>query len=73
MANFLPVKDMFKEELEPDDILYKWVAPMYLQAKAMEAPSKRGRLTNFNLQPKINREDFKRCLNPYNPKCQLRK
>lgn len=72
MANFLPIKDMFKEELEPDDMLYKWVSPMYQQAKAMEAPSKRGKTTNFDRPPTINREDFKRCLNPYNPKCQLK-
>lgn len=72
LANFLPTKQLFKEELEPDDMLYRWVAPMYLQAQAMETPSKRGKLINFNQRPTIKKEDFFRiCPNPYDPKCQL--
>lgn len=74
LQNFLP-PETFKEELEPDDILYRWISPMYKELKENERiQNKRGNLVNFSLQSKINREDFfKKCLNPYNPKCQLRK
>jgi len=74
LQNFLP-SETFKEELEPDDILYRWVSPMYKELKENERiQNKRANFINFSQQETINREDFfKKCLNPYNPKCQLRK
>ena len=74
LQNFLP-PETFKEDLEPDDILYRWVSPIYKELKENERiQNKRANLVNFSLQSKINREEFfKKCINPYNPKCQLRK
>tara|TARA_R110002020_G_scaffold207347_4_gene412906 strand:+ start:472 stop:1521 length:1050 start_codon:yes stop_codon:yes gene_type:complete len=77
LHNFLP-PESFKEELEPDDILYRWVSPIHYEMKAEQRLQKsRGNLVNFSQQSKINREDFfenyKKCINPYDPRCQIKK
>jgi len=76
LYNFLP-PESFKEELEPGDILYRWISPLHYEMKAEQKISKRGNLVNFSQPEKINRKEFiknyKNCINPYDPKCQLRK
>ena len=77
LHNFLPT-EAFKEELEPSDILYRWISPLHYEMKAEQRLQKnRSNLVNFSQKENINRKEFienyKRCLNPYNPKCQLKR
>ena len=62
LHNFLPT-GAFKENLDPEDILFRWIKPM-------EEVSKRTHLTDFS-KPINKKEFFKRCMNPYDPKCRL--
>ncbi len=75
LHNFLP-PESFKEELEPDDILYRWISPIHNEMKAEEKKGK-GNLVNFSQQSKIDREEFfekyKKCINPYDPRCQFKR
>jgi len=75
LQNFLP-PESFKEELEPDDILYRWVSPIHYEMKAEQRKGK-GNLINFSQRENIKREEFienyKRCLNPFDPRCQLKR
>jgi len=75
LQNFLP-PESFKEELEPDDILYRWVSPIHYEMKA-EQRKRKGNLINFSQKENINRQEFienyKRCLNPFDPRCQLKR
>ena len=77
LHNFLPPKS-FKEELEPDDILYRWVSPIHYEMKAEQRLQKsRGNLVNFEKKENINRneffENYKKCINPYDPRCQIKR
>ena len=75
LHNFLP-PESFKEEIEPDDILYRWVSPLHYEMKAEQRKGK-GNLVDFSQMNNINRaefiENYKRCLNPYDPRCQIKK
>ena len=68
LHNFLPT-ETFKENLDPDDILYTWVKPTYDLMEQNLRFSKRTHLTDF--KKPINKQEFlKRCFNPYDPKCR---
>lgn len=75
LHNFLP-PETFKEQLEPDDLLYRWISPIHKEMKARLAVSKRGKLTDFSQPKTISRaeffENYKKCRNPYDPRCQLK-
>ncbi len=74
LHNFLP-PETFKEELEPDDILYRWISPIHYEMKAEQRKGK-GNLVDFGNKQNVDRREFfdnyRRCLNPYDPRCQLK-
>jgi len=77
LHNFLP-PESFKEELEPDDILYRWISPIHYEMKAEQRLQKnRGQFVDFSQKENINLKEFienyKRCLNPFDPRCQLKR
>ena len=69
LHNFLP-PETFKDNLDPDDILYQWVRPLsdVLEAKALH--TRRPIMRNFDNPKRINKQDFLRlCFHPYDKRC----
>ncbi len=70
LNNFMP-PELFKENLEPDDDLYKWVKPMYDMAEARSLLTRRPIMRQFDEPTTIHRDKFlKMCLNPYAQDCK---
>ena len=71
LHNFLP-PEAFKDNLDPDDIMYSWVRPIYDSVERESRFSKRTQLSDF--KKSINKQEFlRRCFNPYDPKCRLKR
>tara|TARA_R110000751_G_scaffold174922_1_gene281188 strand:- start:197 stop:1255 length:1059 start_codon:yes stop_codon:yes gene_type:complete len=69
LHNFLP-PEAFKDNLDPEDIMYSWIKPTYDLMKQESRFSKRTQLADF--KKPINKQEFiKRCFNPYDPRCKL--
>ena len=70
LHNFLPT-DGFKENLEPDDILYKWIKPIDDAIKQDARISTRGQVSNLSSSKNINKKEFieriNRICNPNDP------
>ena len=71
LHNFLP-PESFKDNLDPEDILYSWVKPTYDLMEKESRFSKRTQLSDF--KKPINKQEFlRRCFNPYDPKCRIKR
>tara|TARA_R110000868_G_scaffold172130_1_gene407954 strand:- start:8347 stop:9438 length:1092 start_codon:yes stop_codon:yes gene_type:complete len=68
LHNFMP-PESFKETLDPEDIMYSWIKPIYNTLEQESRFSKRTQITDF--KKPINKKEFlKFCFNPYDPKCR---
>ena len=73
LHNFLP-PETFKDNLEPDDIVYSWVKPIDEAIKQQSRISTRGQITNLSSPKIINKKEFVGALNRLcNPNDKLSK